>query len=399
MDIKKTARKMLEQGIMPFWQGLRDEDFGGYYGYMDIDLSLDKKADKGCILNSRILWFFSEAARILGRDDLLDNARHAYNFLQDYCIDRDYGGVYWSVTYDGKPADTTKHTYNQAFAVYALSAYFEASRDEKALETAYEIFELIEERFTDEGGYCEAYDRAFSPMENDKLSENGIIAERTMNTLLHIFEAYSGLYRAAKSEVVAEKMRCILDTFINKIYNPQIKRQDVFFDKKWNSLIDLTSYGHDIEGSWLVEWGARLLEGSGDTALREKVTEICSALAESVHDRAYRENSLRNECLDGIDDEKRIWWVQAEAVVGFLNMARKHPKQAKYQEAAESILRFIEEKLIDKRPDSEWLSEVMPDGNHTAERKPIVDEWKCPYHNGRMCLSVLFSSSLLYNPR
>jgi mannobiose 2-epimerase len=375
--MKERVLRLLD-GIIPFWQGLRDETHGGYAGYMDLDLKLDMQADKGCILNSRILWFFSETAMVLKRDDLLDDARHAYRFLTERCLDKEYGGVYWSVTVDGKPADTTKHTYNQAFAVYALSAYYEASGDENALKLAEELFALIEAKCRDEDGYLEAFDRSFTPIRNDKLSENGVMAHRTMNTLLHVFEAYSGLYRAVKSPAVADKMRGMLDTFEHKIYNPALKRQEVFFDLRWNSLIDLTSYGHDIESSWLVEWGCGLL---GDEELLGRVRLICRELAGAVRERAFREDSLRNECERGAEDERRIWWIQAEAVVGFLNTGMR--------ETAEAILSFIEDKLIDKRPGSEWLSEVMPDGSHTEWRKPIVEEWKCPYHNGRMCLEII----------
>ena len=207
-----------------------------------------------------------------------------------------------------------------------------------------------------------------------------------MNTLLHVFEAYSGLYRASGNPAVADKMRSILKTFAGHVYNPALKRQDVFFDGNWNSLIDLISYGHDIESSWLTEWGCEML---GDVELTERISAICSALAEAVYERAFRESSLRNECEAGIEDERRIWWVQAEAVVGFLNMAHKHPEDAKYLQAAESIFAFIEDKIVDKRPGSEWLSEVMPDGSHTEWRKPIVEGWKCPYHNGRMCLEII----------
>jgi mannobiose 2-epimerase len=376
-NMRDRARDLLD-GIITFWQGLADVSYGGYYGFMDIELDLDKKADKGCILNSRILWFFSEAARVMKRDDLLGYAARAYRFLREHCIDAEHGGVFWSVTHDGLPSDTTKHTYNQAFAVYALSAYYEAGGDGGALALAKELFELIEDKCRDGGGYLEAFDRTFKPADNDKLSENGVMAGRTMNTLLHVFEAYGGLYRAAPSPAVAAAMRGILDTFENKVYNPELKRQEVFFDHGWNSIIDLISYGHDIESSWLVEWGCGLL---GDEALLRRVRSICRELAQAVYDRAYREGSLRAECVRGEEDEKRIWWVQAEAVVGFLN--------AGMDEAAEEILSFIEEKLVDKRPGSEWLSEVYPDGSHTEARKPIVEGWKCPYHNGRMCLEIL----------
>ncbi len=392
-SVRDTALRMLEGNILPFWQGLRDEEHGGFYGFMDIDLNLYKQAVKGCILNSRILWFFSEAARVLKRDDLLPYARHAYEFLVGRCIDREHGGVYWSVTYDGQPSDTTKHTYNQAFAVYALSAYYEAAHDRDALSLAKELFGLIESKCTIPGGYGEAYDRLFRPSGNEKLSENGVMAERTMNTLLHVFEAYGGLYRAEKDPAVAQKMRGILDTFADRIYNPAKERQEVFFDADWNSLIDLTSYGHDIEASWLVEWGCELL---GDDALLRKIQAICSKLAENVRIRAFREGSLRNECERGTEDESRIWWVQAEAVVGFLHMAGKHPGNPEYRRTAEEILRFIEEKIVDKRAGSEWLSEVTPNGDHTARRKPVVEEWKCPYHNGRMCLEIVRGERMIH---
>jgi len=385
-DMKKTALDMLETNIIPFWKKLRDNTYGGFYGFMDIDLNLDPKADKGCILNSRILWFFSEASRILGRDDLLEDARHAFRFLTDYCHDKEFGGIFWSVTHDGYPSDKTKHTYNQAFAVYALSAYYEASKEREALDLATGIFNLIEEKCTDPAGYGEAYDRAFEPVNNDKLSENNVMADKTMNTFLHVFEAYSGLYRASKNPDVKDKMRSILDIFINKIYNPAQKRQEVFFDARWNSLIDLTSYGHDIEASWLVEWGCKMLD---DVSLLERVEAICSELAAGTYDRAFRESSLRYECDQGVENESRAWWVQAEAVVGFLNMAQKHPEQPKYMQAAKDILTFIEDKIVDKRPGSEWLSEVMPDGSHSKAGKPIVEGWKCPYHNGRMCFEIM----------
>ena len=384
--MKQTALDMLEGNIIPFWKGLRDEEYGGFYGVMDIELNLDKKAAKGCILNSRILWFFSEAARVLKQTDLLKDAQHAYNFLINQCLDQKHDGIFWSVTYDGFPADDIKHTYNQAFAIYALSAYYEASGDKEALDLAFKLFNMIEEKCTEPSGYGEAYDRAFLPISNDKLSENGVMADRTMNTLLHVFEAYSSLYRATKCPDVKEKMLAILDTFVNKLYNPARKRQEVFFDADWNSLIDITSYGHDIEASWLVEWGCKMMD---DAELQKQVEDICSEMVSNVYDKALREKSLRYECVNGVEEESRVWWAQAEAVVGFLNMAQKFPDEPKYLQAAEDIMTFIEDKIIDKRPGSEWLSEVMPDGSHTEKRKPIVEGWKCPYHNGRMCLEIL----------
>ena len=187
-------KEHLLNGIIPFWKGLRDDEYGGYYGYMGFDLAVDKKYEKGCILNSRILWFFSSAYKVLVDKTLLSEATHAYEFFKKYCIDDEYGGVFWSVSYDGKPLDTTKHTYNQAFTIYGLSAYFDASGDWEALKMAVSLYELIEKKMRDERGYLEAFDREFRPVSNEKLSENGTDAARSMNTLLHVMEGYTELY-------------------------------------------------------------------------------------------------------------------------------------------------------------------------------------------------------------
>ena len=203
------VQTMLEQKIIPFWLSLKDERYGGFISYVDLDLRRYAKAEKGCILNSRILWFFSEAAMLLHTPELSHAADHAYRFLMRYCVDRKAGGVFWSVTYDGKLLDTTKHTYNQAFAIYALSAYYRLTGNPEALQTARQLFQIVEMHCRDAEGYGESYDRFWNPQSNEKLSENGVMAERTMNTLLHVFEGYSGLYQAAKSpEVERNCGRC-----------------------------------------------------------------------------------------------------------------------------------------------------------------------------------------------
>jgi mannobiose 2-epimerase len=381
----EKAKTMLNDSIVPFWHKLRDNENGGFYGLLDFDLKLDKKAVKGCILNSRILWFFSNVYLVSGGEQNLDDARHAYNFLRGCCLDRENGGIYWSLNFDGSAADTVKHTYNQAFAVYALSSYYEASKDKQALDLAFELFHLIENKFTDNVGYCEAYDRNFNPVSNEKLSENGVMAAKTMNTLLHLFEAYSGLYKACKDPEVEKAMRKILDIYSNKVFNPERNRLEVFFDENMNSIIDLHSYGHDIEASWLVDLGTALLDDSGLTA---KISAINSRLDEKIMTTAYHERSLWNECEKGVDNKRRIWWVQSEALLGFLNEYQKHPEKKEYLSAAQDIFIFIEEYVVDKRPGSEWFSVLNPDGS-PVKGIPIVEPWKCPYHNGRMCIEII----------
>ncbi|MDD4095194.1 MAG: AGE family epimerase/isomerase [Oscillospiraceae bacterium] len=379
------AKIHLEKTILPFWMNLRDDARGGYYGYMSQDLVLDKKAEKGCILNSRILWFFSEAAMALRRIDLLAYANHAYEFMRDHCIDRDNGGVFWSMNYDGTPLDVTKHTYNQAFAIYALSSYYRLTGDTAALSQAEELFRIIEARCTDSAGYLESFTVDWQPESNEKLSENGILADKTMNTLLHVFEGYSGLFQATKDDTVGKAMKRILTIYTSKIYDSTQHRQRVFFDNNYNSIIDLYSYGHDIESSWLMDWGCALLN---DDNLGSQISSVNLEMAKAVFETAYRFNSLANECDRGKVDERRIWWVQAEAVVGLVHLWRKQPEHLCYRDAAANTFRFILDHLADKRPGGEWFWAVDQYGVPVPD-KPVVDLWKCPYHNGRMCMELI----------
>ncbi len=381
----KEVRKHLEEKIIPFWKKLRDDEFGGYYGYMDYDLNVDKEAVKGCILNSRITWFFSAAYKQLQDESLLEEAKHGYAFMKDHCFDKENGGVFWSVKYDGTPEDTTKHTYNQAFSIYALSDYYEASGDPEALELALQQFHLIEEKCTDEIGYKEAFDRSFHEVDNDKLSENGVMAEKTMNTLLHVFEAYTELYRVSKNEEVKKRLEWIFEEFANKVYNPALHRQEVFFDKNMNTILDLYSYGHDIETSWLLDYGVEVL---GEQKYKDLITPITDDMLANLYQVAFDGHSLNNECDRGVVNTTSIWWVQAETVLGFVNGALKHPEIKEYMMAARSEWDYIQEHMIDPREGSEWFWDVDKNGEAT-DKKPIVEPWKCPYHNGRMCLEII----------
>lgn len=370
--------------IIPFWEGLKDEEFGGYYGYKGFDLVTDKEAVKGCILNSRILWFFSNCYMLTGDEELMQHARHAYCFLKEHCVDRINGGIYWSLTYDGKPEDTTKHTYNQTFAIYALASYYDASKDEEALKLALALRDIIEEKCKDEYGYLEAFNISFVPEDNEKLSENGVIAEKTMNTLLHVFEAYTELYRVTKLDEVGDSIRFMLDIIADKVYNSKEGRQEVFFDRTWHTLIDLYSYGHDIETAWLVDRGLEVL---GDPEYTRKLSVITESITKNIYDRAYIDHSLVNEAENGIVDTTRVWWVQAEAVVGFINGWQKCPDHMEYLDAAKDIWNYISTYLVDNRAGSEWYWAL--DKNRKPHEKPIVEPWKCPYHNGRMCIEVI----------
>lgn len=378
----KELETHLKTKILPFWIRLADEENGGYYGYVDKELVVDRQAHKGCILNSRTLWSFATAARVMDDPSYLPYAKRAYDFMAKF-EDQENGGVYWSVTAEGKPLDLTKHTYCQAFAIYGLAAYARATGLTEPLDKAMKLFRIIEDRCKDEGGYGEAYKPDFSPESNEKLSENGVMASRTMNTLLHVLEAYAELYRANASEEVRLAGVACLERFLNVMYNKEKARLEVFFDADYKPLLDMQSFGHDIEASWLM-WDA--VECMIPAAEREPYKAMCVALADSVHRRAMTDHGLKNEMVDGVVDELRIWWVQAETLLGFAN-AWELTGEARYQEAVNTQWATIQRMIVDPRPQGEWYWSVYEDG--TMTERPMVEEWKCPYHNSRMCLRLM----------
>lgn len=374
--------------IIPFWNKLRDDVYGGFTGFMDSDLKIDKKGEKGVILHSRILWFYSNAYMELQDPALLDNAKHAYEFLRDKCVDKEYGGVFWSMNYDGTVKDDMKHTYCQAFFVYALSSYYRASGDKSALTLAYDTVELVEKHSTDSVAYLEKLSHDWTTeLANDELSENGLMADKTMNTTLHLMEAYTELYIADKNPRILDRLKFQIDITYDKIFDKQGNKLLVFFDKNLDVIGDIHSYGHDIEATWLID---RAADAIGDKALSEKLADMNSRIVRNIYNIAFdkKTGSLLNENDSGKINTWRIWWVQAESVVGFLNAFQRGYGAQEYKDAAQAVWEYIKNNLVDKRDGGEWFSQIDENGQYAAF-KPTVDPWKCPYHNGRMCLEVL----------
>lgn len=381
--IRTEIRQQLERKILPFWENLKDDPFGGFYGGMDNNMIVNRMADKGCILNSRILWTFSTAARQTGSAEYRAYADHAMDFFRRF-EDPVNGGVYWSVTYDGRPADTTKHTYCQAFAVYGLAAYYRLTGKQEALDKAMDLFRIMESRCKDEAGYLEALKADFSPESNEKLSENGIMASRTMNTLLHVVEAYTELHRACPDGQVMIAAVEGLNQLLDRIYNPAKRRLEVFFDEDFRPILDMQSYGHDIEGSWLIwDAAAYFLRAEG----REAWRKMCLDLLESATERAFTDHGLHYEVVDGIVNTTRAWWPQAETMLGF-EFGWRETKDPAWLKRMRIQWDYIRRATVDAREGSEWFNELREDGSLVGE-KPLVDEWKCPYHNGRMCLRLM----------
>lgn len=415
--MKLEMQDVLENNILPFWlEKMQDNENGGFYGRIDGNNQLHPDAEKGAILNARILWTFSAAYRVLEKGELLEAATRAKDYLVDHFIDPEYGGVYWSVDYKGEPLDTKKQFYAIAFAIYGLSEYARATGDREALEYALDLYDCIEEHaFDDEqNGYIEACTREWGKIGDMRLSELDANYPKSQNTHLHIMEAYANLLRCLKEMRAQEQcdyvpaigsvlpvgisvppetmvsvegaLRNIISIFIDKILNPETNHLDLFFDMDWTrGAGHLESYGHDIECSWLLHEAALVL---GDENLLEKVENVVQKVAKASEKGLREDGSMIHEAnLDtGHVDDDLHWWVQAENVVGWFNIWQHFGDEEAFKKS-EKCWHYIKENLVDF-DNGEWYWSRHPDGSlNTVDDK--AGFWKCPYHNSRMCLEII----------
>src|SRR5699024_1987299 len=314
----------------------------------------------------------------------LEYADHLYDFLVNKVYDNKHLGLYWLVDYQGNPKDTRKHVYTQSFGVYALSEYYRATKNEEALKLAISLFELIEDKdFTKESNAnMEEFEREWNPAPNEMLSENGVLAEITMNTHIHVLEAYTNLYKAWPNQRLKERLNDLLAVHYHKIYDPKTKFLHVFFDKEWNSLLNMKSFGHDIEAAWLMDETIKVLDLQD-----EEYPKIVVDIAYNIADYAMQDDgSLVNEELNGVVDPTRIWWVQAEAIVGFYNAFERTGDQ-RFLDLVHGLWEYTKKVIIDERAQGEWYWSVDEQG--APDQRNIGDPWKGSYHNGRFCLEMM----------
>jgi len=384
---KQEATRELKENILPFWQNMADEENGGFYGEADFNGKLNKTAGKGCILNSRILWTFSAAYRVFGDDAYKACAQRARDFMSKAFLDKTHGGLYWLADHAGKALDTRKQFYNIAFGIYALSEHYRATGDRSSLELAMALFDETEHYGLDQaaGGYIEACNREWRGIDDFRLSGKDLNCPKSMNTNLHVLEAYTTLSRASGDERARKALEALLHITLDKIVNRDW-HFELFFDMNWNSLAKDISYGHDIEGSWLLYEAALAV---GDKNLISKVKQTALAIAEVIYTAAidHKNGGLISGCDEhGHNHAKKEWWPQAEAVVGFYNAYELSGDQ-KYFDAADSIWVYIQKHFVD-HAHGEWHNELNLDNTPDASM-PKAGFWKCPYHNARACLEVV----------
>lgn len=366
--------------LVQFWTTQTiDHPNGGFYGRIDGHGVLHPAANKGVILNTRILWTLAALQN--------DLAQRAKDYLLRYFWDNQQGGVFWMLDSKGNPVDTKKQVYAQGFAIYALSEYYRFTGDESCKTKAIELFQLLEQYSFDntDNGYLEAFSRDWKLLEDLRLSEKDANEKKTMNTHLHILEAYTNLYRIWQDDHLKQQLQNLIELFLDKIIDKDTHHLHLFFDEKWNIKSEEVSFGHDIETSWLLQEAAEVL---GNATILAKVKTKALQMAAVTHQKAIdADGSILYEAHHGkISDSDRHWWVQAEAMVGFVN-AYQSSNDEKYLMTAKNIWNYIQNHIIDEK-NGEWHWRT------NAQNKPILTEdkvgaWKAPYHNVRALIEVL----------
>lgn len=411
-----SVSRELADDILPYWEKYaRDSKSGGFYSVIDNNnVQSDASGGRSIVMVSRYLWAYSKAARLLKNEHYLEMADYAFDAINRDYFDKEYGGFYWSVNKDGTPCVSKKQVYGEAFAIYGISEYAAAVRELRAkraesearsdiiMGRALAVFTMLEHHARDTaslstgvgaGGYIEALAQDWSPTADLKLSEKDIDCAKSMNTNLHVLEAYTALHKnLAVVHPADDALRSLVEDALRDLIQVMIKHivqadghLGVYFNMDWSRIDSEVSYGHDIEASWLLREAA---EETGDKALIEEVRPVVIRIAEVSLSEGYDKETggFDNRMIDGKKDTKRVWWNQAEAINGFY-YAYLMTGREEFADAVRNVWRWIEEKQRDKQ-NGEWYQEVSKDGIPNLSL-PKGGNWKTAYHNARCCMEIV----------
>jgi mannobiose 2-epimerase len=391
MDIIKpfitSLDRELRSNILPFWtRRMIDHENGGFFGRMDGYGNIHKDSPKGAVLNGRILWTFCNAYNHFGENEYKEAAEKSMQYIKNHFIDYDLGGVFWTVDPTGKPAETKKQIYAIAFILYGLASYYRVFRDKSARDLAIQLFDAIEDHSYDPAfdGYFEAYDREWNLLSDQRLSEKDSNEKKTMNTHLHILEAYTLLYMVLPNNKLARRLAGLIDLFLDRIIQSTY-HFGLFFNDSWELRSRKVSFGHDIEASWLLCEAADVLDNA---PLRQRVRKVALEIVDMTLREGFdHDGALLNERdEEGRLDSDKHWWPQAEAMIGLVN-AYEMTGYDSYLEKAWQVWQFTKNKIVDPI-NGEWFFRVNREG-WPYEKEDKAGLWKCPYHNSRACLEII----------
>lgn len=369
----------VRDSVLPFWMEYAVAPDGGFHGIVLRNGTSVPDAPRGGVLNARILWSFSAAYRAFGDESYLKLADRAQRYFIDTFIDKENGGIYWLVNPIGEIVDASKYTYAMTYAIYGLAEHYLATGNDESLKTAVSLYRLLEEKGREPlyDGYVETFTETWKLLNQ---YENN--APKTMNAHLHVLEAYALLYQCWKDDGLKKRLECCVDLFLNRIYDPSRRHFNLFFDNEWNSLVEMDSYGHDVEAGWLLCEAARTLEDPNlikqTNQLALDVTKTC--LTEGMSDKGY----MIYEKKEGKKTKHASWWGQIETMIACVNAWQITGDEA-WLQSADTVWTFVKDCMVDKEY-GEWYSDCF-DGE-PKKKAPKVSMWRCPYHTTRLGVEI-----------
>ncbi|MCC8407544.1 AGE family epimerase/isomerase [Mucilaginibacter sp. UR6-1] len=374
--------------ILNFWSHHSvDHINGGFLGRVDHHNHPYPDAPKGSVMHARILWAYSAAYNFQRHDAYLELARRAYQYILGFFVDEQHGGIYWTADHLGNPLDTKKQVYANAFVIYALAEYYKATNDDDVKQQAIDLYNLLVEKSYDHEytGYFEAYTHDWQPIADLRLSAKDANEQKSMNTHLHVLEAYVNLYTIWPDAGLKQQIISLLKNFSDHIIDNETGHLVLFFDEYWNRRSNIVSYGHDIEAAWLLLEAAEVIDDEQlITQFKGFAIHMADAALEGIDTAGgglwYEYDSAHG----GLVKEKH-WWVQAEAMVGYLS-AWQLTGEWKYAAISLKLWAYVQANIIDSER-GEWVWGVYADGSLMAHEDKI-GIWKCPYHNSRTCIEV-----------
>jgi mannobiose 2-epimerase len=380
------AERELKGNILPFWLAkVRNAENGGFFGFIDADMVVRKGAARGGLLTCRILWTFSAAYRRYRDGCYLELATWAYRDLVDHFWDAEAGGFFWTIAEQGGAAkEAGKLVYLQVFGIYALAEYYRATGDKIALAKSIATYRLVERHARDpaHGGYFDALDRNWNRRAAAQHYALGR-APKTVNSHMHILEAYTNLLRAWGDPNLQGSQCELLRVLMQRFIDPCTYHSIPLMTEAWEPIGNAVSYGHDIELSWLILEAAVVL---GDAMLMAEVERVSLAVARVTIAEGVDADGgvISTGGPAGYTATDKEWWPQAEAAVGFFN-AYQISGESRLFEASRRSWDYIEAKFVD-RVHGDWIEKVRRDG--TPIRRPKVTLWRCPYHSSRACMEL-----------
>ena len=384
----KTELTAELDNILEYWSKQTiDPKYGGFIGQIDCNEYKNFEAEKGSVLNARILWSFSASYAITKIEEHKRLAKEAFEYIINYFYDSEFGGIFWSINPDKTPKDTKNQIYALAFTIYGMSEYYAISKDEKALEYSILLYKKIQEYSYDpiNKGYFEAFTRDWQPIEDLRLSDKDANEKKTMNTHLHIVEGYANLYKVWKDETLKNDIVELLEVIETHFINKKTGHLRLFFNENWIEKPDVISYGHDIEAAWLL---LQCTERTQNKELIDRYKKYAILLADATfegidpidgglwYELEPEENKLMSE---------KHWWPQSELMIGFFT-AYQLTNDKKYLDVVLKNWEFVKHYILDKK-NGEWIWGINAD--YSLIEKDKAGFWKCPYHNSRVCIELI----------